>query len=93
MLEPEGCEQWVFTFDSATGEVRRVEKLDPVSGSSQELSEAEYAALDSYLDALAPKPEPEVTNPSASTSLAAHRAYWQGIADCAALYRQLRHSG
>ncbi len=93
MLEQGRCEQWIFTFDSATGEVRRVEKLDPVSGSSQELSEAEYAALNSYLGALALKPEPEVPNPSASTSIAAHRAYWQGMADCAALYRQHRYSG
>ena len=93
MLEPGRCEQWVFTFDSATGEVCRVEKLDNASGARQELSDAEYAALESYLSAFGLKAEPEVPEPPTSTTIAAHRAYWQGMADCAALYRQYRYSG
>jgi hypothetical protein len=81
-------EQWIFTFDSATGQVSRVEKIDPVSGSAHELSESEYVALDSYLAALGAEPHPG----SASTSCisAAQRAYLLGVADCAAFYRQHR---
>jgi len=88
-------EQWLFTFDSATGEVCRVEKVDSVSGRTQELSEPEYAALESYLDAVAPEPAPPVCNVPAlgSGSVATSSAYWQGVADCAALYRQHRFSG
>ena len=90
MSESGRTEQWLFTLDGATGEVCRVEKLDPVSGSRHELSEAEYAALDSYL-AVWPaesdaKPPADPTPPP--SSIATHRAYWQGVADCAALYRQ-----
>jgi hypothetical protein len=74
--------------------VCRVEKLDPVSGTTHELSEPEYAALDSYLGALAPEAGPACTDPaSASTAIATQRAYWQGVADCAALYRQYRLFG
>ena len=81
-------EQWLFTLDGATGQVCRVEKLDPVSGSAHELSEPEYAALDSYLSALAPESDPVLSTDPAPSMIATHRAYWQGVADCAALYRQ-----
>jgi hypothetical protein len=83
-------EQWLFTLDGATGEVCRIEKLDPVSGSPHELSEAEYATLDSYLAASASQSEPaQPADPSPPPALiATHRAYWRGVADCAALYRQ-----
>jgi hypothetical protein len=83
-----GIEQWLFTFDSATGQVSRVEKIDPVSGSAHELSESEYAAVDSYLAALGA--EPHADPPSAFNTPAAQRAYLQGVVDCAALYRQYR---
>jgi hypothetical protein len=84
-------EQWLFTFDSATGEVSRVEKLDPVSGMSQELSEDEYAALDSYVGGSGPveHAEESVSGVLNSQQTAAIRtAYWQGVADCAAFYRR-----
>ena len=70
-------EQWVFTFDGATGEVCRVEKLDPLSGAAQEISESEYVALDGYL--------PQAP---ANRELALKAAYVQGRADCAAFYRR-----
>ena len=83
-------EQWLFTFDSATGEVCRVEKLDPVSGGTQELSEAEYAALDGYLEPPSAEPSERASSSPISARQAAvvSRAYWQGVADCAALYRR-----
>ena len=81
-------EQWLFTFDSATGQVSRVEKVDPVSGSAHELSESEYAALDNYLAALGAEPHPG--SASAFRTSAAQRAYLQGVADCAAFYWQYR---
>jgi hypothetical protein len=83
-------EQWLFTFDSATGRVCRVEKLDPLSGKRQELSQPEYAALDNYLSALIAESYPAAhTDPAlASRTVATQKAYLQGVADCAALYRQ-----
>ena len=92
MSQGTGIEQWLFTFDSATGQVSRVEKIDPVSGSAHELSESEYAAVDSYLAALGtePQPEPHADPPSAFRTPAAQRAYLQGVVDCAAFYRQYR---
>ena len=86
-------EQWLFTLDSATGEVCRIEKFDSVSGSTQELSDSEYAALDSYLVAVAPEPSPEVSHDPTPTSGATARAYWQGVADCAALNLKNASSG
>ena len=95
MPEAARMEQWLFTFDSATGEVYCVEKVDSVSGRAQELSEPEYAALDSYLTALASEPAPPVCNVPVLSSgfVATSRAYWQGVADCAARYRQHRFFG
>jgi hypothetical protein len=82
-------EQWLFTFDSATGEVSRVEKLDPVSGMGQELSEDEYAALNSYAGPPAEGPEGTVNEILIAQQAAAIRtAYWQGVADCATFYRR-----
>jgi hypothetical protein len=84
-------EQWLFTFDSATGEVSRVEKLDPVSSMRQELSEDEYAALNSYA---APSQATEGPKESSDEVLitqqaaAIRTAYWQGVADCATFYRR-----
>jgi hypothetical protein len=86
-------EQWLFTLDSATGEVCRIEKFDSASGSAQELSDSEYAALDSYLAAVAPGSSPEVSHDPAPTAGAAARAYWQGVADCAALNLKNASSG
>jgi len=88
--EPERTEQWIFTFDSATGEVCRVEKLDRLSGAVDELSEPEYAALNSYLGALDPEPVPTVcaARESALDTAARSKAYLRGVADCAALYWQ-----
>jgi hypothetical protein len=83
-----GIEQWLFTFVAATGQVSRVEKIDPVSGRAHELSESEYAALDSYMAALGA--EPHAGAASASRTPAAQRAYLQGVADCAAVHRQYR---
>lgn len=90
MSEAAGMEQWLFTFDSATGRVSRVERLDPLSGEKQELSQAEYAALDSYLSALLASSDATrlSDSPSAWRAIATQRAYLQGVADCAALYRQ-----
>ena len=89
-LKPERTEQWIFTFDSATGEVYRVEKLDPVSGAAHELSESEYVAMNSYLGELNPKPAPAdcAAPESALVRTASSKAYLRGVADCAALYRQ-----
>lgn len=88
-------EQWLFTFDSATGEVCRVEKLDPLSAEPQELSDAEYAALSSYLEMTPPQaaaPGPEKASPpepelSEEEAWVLERAYWRGVMECAALYR------
>ncbi len=77
MSEPAKIEQWVFTFDASTGEVCRVEKLDPLSGTAQEISESEYAALDGYLP-----------DAAADRELRLKAAYLQGMADCAAFYRR-----
>jgi hypothetical protein len=41
-------EEWVFTIDTQTGEVHKVEKIDRVSGRRQELSEEEYLTLAGY---------------------------------------------
>jgi hypothetical protein len=38
----------VFTFNNATGELTKVEKLDSGSGQRQKLSQEEYAALFGY---------------------------------------------
>jgi len=82
-------EQWLFTFDATTGEVCRVEKLDPLSGGTQEISEAEYAALDSYLETPAEAPvSAEPPSLSAIQTAAIMGAYWQGFADCAAFFRR-----
>jgi hypothetical protein len=82
-------EQWLFTFVSATGEVARVERLDPDSGRRQELSEAEYGALESYLEPLPAEPAPALSSaPSSRRAAAVNWAYWRGVADCAALYRR-----
>ena len=80
----------MFTFDSATGQVCRVEKIDPVTGRALELSESEYSALDHYLEAVVPEPAPVIRMQSspAFSAAATRKAYWQGMADCAALYRR-----
>jgi hypothetical protein len=90
MSDASGIEQWLFTFESATGRVCRVEKRDPASGAMHELSQAEYAALDSYLTAVVSESEPAQTGDPAQAMrvIATQRAYVRGMADCAALYRQ-----
>ena len=90
MPEAARMEQWLFTFDSTTGRVCRVEKLDPVSGKRAGAFGPEYAALDTYLRALIGESEPaeRLDHTSAARGIAMQRAYLQGVADCAALYRQ-----
>src|SRR5262249_35784430 len=41
---PQDLQEWVITFNSTTGALVKVEKLD-ASGQRQELSQAEYSAL------------------------------------------------
>jgi hypothetical protein len=38
-------EEWVFTVNSVTGEVVKIERLEPTTGDRLELSEQEYAAV------------------------------------------------
>lgn len=72
--QPEEREEWVFTLNSKTGELLKVEKLDKTSGERKELSEEEYSALygsdpTSEAAALSSDPYGYLT------------AYYQGIAD------------
>src|SRR5262249_46017033 len=43
--QAEGNEEWIFTLNSLTGEVVRIEKSDPASGQRAELSDEEYVAV------------------------------------------------
>jgi hypothetical protein len=81
---PDRIEQWLFTLDSITGEVYRVEKLDRGSGKHHELSESEYAALSGYLDEGQSSAGAIETESSARESTADDpyaMGYFQGLAD------------
>ena len=51
VTEADPTEEWVFTMNSLTGEIAKVEKIDKATGQRQELSEEEYAALSGYVSA------------------------------------------
>jgi hypothetical protein len=69
----EETEEWVFTFNNATGEVTKVEKLG-ASGQRQELSQEEYAALLGY--------GADYYDPTADPSYGYYEAgYYDGCAD------------
>jgi hypothetical protein len=40
-----GTEEWIYTVNSVTGVVVKIERVDKASGQRQELSAEEYAAL------------------------------------------------
>ena len=68
-IQPEQLEEWVFTLNSKTGELLKVEKMDKASGERKELSEEEYSALYSG-------------DPSGEAAALGYlTAYYQGIAD------------
>lgn len=45
----EEIEQLVLSINKSTGEVTKVERLDPATGKRAELDQNEYAAMDAYL--------------------------------------------
>ena|SRR5438477_11759366 len=68
-------EERIFTFNTATGELVKVEKVEPATGERKEISEEEYSLLyawsDPYGDAYAALYDP----------YGYEAAYYQGIAD------------
>jgi hypothetical protein len=84
-------EEWVYTYDTATGEVTKVERLDP-SGQRHELTEEEYAALAGFdpadYPAAADYPLDATYDPYTSDYAASaydpygyEEGYWAGWAD------------
>lgn len=51
MTEPDQTEEWVFTVNSLTGEIAKVERVEKAGNERHELSEEEYAALSAYAEA------------------------------------------
>lgn len=73
--QPEESEEWVFTLNSKTGELLKVERLDKASGERKELSEEEYSIMYGY------DPNSEAAAYSYYDPYGYLTAYYQGIAD------------
>lgn len=73
----EGNEEWIFTLNSQTGEVVKIEKIDPASNQRNELSDGEYAAvLGGGYD-----PYAEAYSQAGIEQYSFETGYYQGMAD------------
>jgi hypothetical protein len=74
-------EEWIYTFQSATGEVVKVERVDPGSGKREEISAEDYNALAaSAMDASA-QLEMSAAAGQGFNQMGFEAGYYQGLAD------------
>ena len=75
-------EQLVLSIDKTTGEIVKVERLDPVSGDRVEFDADDYAAIEAYFAGLIETAATYMDYPKERPS-AVERAYAQGMMDYA----------
>lgn len=84
-------EEWVFTFNTSTGELVKAERIDKTSGQRQEVSDDEYAALSGFGDQTvyshAERYDPSSLGSDPNAHSLYELGYYQGLAD----YEQVAH--
>jgi len=80
----DGNEEWVFTLNSQTGEVVKIERLDATSGQRNEFSDEEYMAVlggGDYAAAYGYDPMADAYSQAGVEPYSYEAGYYQGMAD------------